>query len=880
MIKQPPPQRRKQQQRRRKQQHVRPQYGGDGPGSVDPRACENELLIRFYRAQNIVPAEEWDAFERSLRSSLPMVLRVLQSRPGWEHTLAELQRRGGDVVSPLEWCGSAPAALAWQCASSAYSTHDGGELRRWSQQQNSRGTVSFQEAVSMLPPLLLAPQPDHVVLDMCAAPGSKTMQLLDSMHAPDEWAEPGQPHVATGMLVAADVSGLKMTSVVAGRLRKIHSPALALAVGNSKNFPCLQQPSLTSGEQAETVLFDRVLCDVPCTGDGTIRKNPAIWKSWSLQYALQLHITQLRLLRRGLRLLRPGGRLVYSTCSLNPIENEAVVLSALRAFPGRVSLEDASLLAPLVTQAASSDGGSDSSGSSSLRVSKGLETWCVPDIRCQAASAAANRAAKRSKASSKGEIREGDWECSACGANVFAYKLSCFKCKAPKPPEPQPEPQPEPEPEPEPQPEPEPEPEPQPQPQPKEVREEQVVFSSLAEVPREMLRRYTPGAPLLSSMFPDRLIRAAGDGVDGDEATDASLRAMLERCVRILPHHNDTGGFFVAVFRRDCAEEGDGRDGATVGTATAADSSANGDEDDDDDDGAEEEQEHEGSGGTGDVVGPEHSEDATPSTGHGAASAGSMFYAKQRYALMDSSDDDNSPVLSEVWRSIAEFYGFLPDAAGSDGGGGSLARQNLAVVFDPDGEARKIDLLTPSLRDFLRGDVGEQNRLQFVSLGMRTFKRLEPGFLKPARCRWRPCHESAEYIGRVATRRRILLAREPLLEFLQRGQLEVDRLCQLERDGLALGLRECDAWPEITAQSIGGVVVGCLAVDGQTESTAAAGGSAPAATDGGEDEAVAAAAAAARVWVAGALTGKQLESYADKAELVMARELLGDERPA
>ena len=855
---------------------MRQQYGGTGPGSVDPRACDNELMLRYYKAQGIVGEDEWADFERSLRSSLPMVLRVLQSRPGWEGTIAELQRRGDGVLTSLDWCGP----LVWQCASSTYSTHSGGELRRWCQQQNTRGTASFQEAVSMLPPLLLAPQPDHLVLDMCAAPGSKTMQLLDGVHAMDDWGAPGQPRVATGLLVAVDVSGLKMTSVVAGRLRKIHSPALALAVGNSKNFPFLRHRSQSSSELTEGILFDRILCDVPCTGDGTIRKNPSIWSSWRLDYALRLHSTQLRLLRRGLRLLRPGGRLVYSTCSLNPIENEAVVLSALRAFPGRVSLEDASSLANLTTQRGDGDDGS-------LRVCKGMRSWSVPDVRCTAAGNGQGRAPAKRSTTEPGEIRSGDWQCLSCGVNVFAYRLNCFKCKASKPsselrpdicskPEPKSESevesQQEPEPERESEPESWPDPEVDTEPAAGDTKHERVVFDSLADVPPEMLRSHTPGAPLLTSMFPDRPVRAAGDGVDGDEATDASLRAMLERCIRILPHHNDTGGFFIAVFRRDYAEGANRRGGESSGgteadtsaTAVVAASSHRPHDYISHSDSSSDEEGVDDAEKTSDATGVRHDAEDSPNAeilptgGNGTAissehGSGTMYYAKQRYALLDS--NDSSTVVEEIWRSLTDFYG-LSDVV--------LQRQNLAVVFDPDGEARKIDLLSPGLRDLLRGDIGSQSRLQFVSLGMRAFKRLEAGFLKPALCRWRPCHESAEYIARAATRRRVRLAHAPLLEFLSCGRLDIEKLAQLERDGQATGLQqECNAWPELKDESLGGVVVGCLLpIEGEAEGHS------------GRAQSVAAATAASRVWIAGALTRKHLESYADKAELAMGREIL------
>ena len=75
--------------------------------------------------------------------------------------------------------------------------------------------------------------------------------------------------------------------------------------------------------------FDRILCDVPCSSDGTIRKNPGIWKTWSMQNGMEIHSRQLKILQHGMKLLKRNGLLVYSTCSLNPLENEAVIATAL-----------------------------------------------------------------------------------------------------------------------------------------------------------------------------------------------------------------------------------------------------------------------------------------------------------------------------------------------------------------------------------------------------------------------------------------------------------------------------------------------------------------------------------------------------------------------
>ena len=77
--------------------------------------------------------------------------------------------------------------------------------------------------------------------------------------------------------------------------------------------------------------YDKVLCDVPCSGDGTGRKKRSVIRTWDVRHGLGLHALQLAILSRGLELLGYGGRLVYSTCSLNPIECEAVSFAA--SFP-------------------------------------------------------------------------------------------------------------------------------------------------------------------------------------------------------------------------------------------------------------------------------------------------------------------------------------------------------------------------------------------------------------------------------------------------------------------------------------------------------------------------------------------------------------------
>lgn len=206
------------------------------------------------------------------------------------------------------------------------------------------GNISRQEAVSMIPPLLMDIEPHHAVLDMCAAPGSKTAQLIEAIHAGEETRTEqaiaqvvptdridsgGRP---TGLIIANDAD-YKRSHMLIHQTKRLNSPNLIVTNHDATWFPSL----LISGaeEDKEYLKFDRILADVPCTGDGTARKNYGVWRDWSPGGAFNLHLTQVRILVRGLQMLKVGGRIVYSTCSMNPVENEAVLASAIDRCGGR-----------------------------------------------------------------------------------------------------------------------------------------------------------------------------------------------------------------------------------------------------------------------------------------------------------------------------------------------------------------------------------------------------------------------------------------------------------------------------------------------------------------------------------------------------------------
>ncbi len=184
---------------------------------------------------------------------------------------------------------------------------------------------------------------------MCAAPGSKTAQLIESLHSPFTSGPSTYNPMPTGLVIAND-SDTKRAHMLVHQSQRLPSPNLLVTNLDASNYQSIQVPYKSADEGAEVVQtamqYDRILADVPCSGDGTIRKNVPIWKEWTPNNAVGLHALQLKILIRGLNQLRDGGRLVYSTCSMNPIENESVVAEALRRFEGKVRIVDCSSRLP------------------------------------------------------------------------------------------------------------------------------------------------------------------------------------------------------------------------------------------------------------------------------------------------------------------------------------------------------------------------------------------------------------------------------------------------------------------------------------------------------------------------------------------------------
>ncbi|MGH8297523.1 MAG: 16S rRNA (cytosine(967)-C(5))-methyltransferase RsmB, partial [Steroidobacteraceae bacterium] len=228
----------------------------------------------------------------------PMVLRLSTRRRSLREYLGDLAAAGLGG-SPLEWTAphgdSAAVVLDRPIAV--------GSLPGFRE-----GWVSVQDAGAQLAPRLLEALPGMRVLDACAAPGSKSAHLLE--------AAPG-----TIDLTAVDID--------AGRLRRVEENLQRLRLAARLVAADVRDPrSFWDGTP-----YDRVLVDVPCSGTGVIRRHPDIKLLRRAGDIAPFVRTQLEILRAAFGMLAPGGRLVYSTCSVLPAENEAVVGRFLQEEP-------------------------------------------------------------------------------------------------------------------------------------------------------------------------------------------------------------------------------------------------------------------------------------------------------------------------------------------------------------------------------------------------------------------------------------------------------------------------------------------------------------------------------------------------------------------
>lgn len=245
-------------------------------------------FTRIRRYRELV--EDWPGFLDAVQAPLPSTLWVNELKIQIPELRAELRDEGIDT-EPIHWYRRGLRV--------PYEARPGKTLAFVT------GCIQIQEEVSMMPIHFLDPRPGERVLDLCAAPGNKTAQM--SLHMD-----------GTGTVVANDINRRRL-GMVMRNVDRLGLTNVVLLSHNGSNLP------------SSLGTFDRVLADVPCSCEGTTRKNPDLL--WSeppdpARYARG----QVAILRKAVQRCRPGGRIVYSTCTYAPEENEAVVHQALEEF--------------------------------------------------------------------------------------------------------------------------------------------------------------------------------------------------------------------------------------------------------------------------------------------------------------------------------------------------------------------------------------------------------------------------------------------------------------------------------------------------------------------------------------------------------------------
>jgi 16S rRNA C967 or C1407 C5-methylase (RsmB/RsmF family) len=524
-------------------------------------------------------------------------------------------------LQPLSWYPTAAAAataaaatataapIAWQFNLSRHKLRrlakapaEVDEFHAFLILHNDLGNITRQEAVSMVPPLFLDVQGHHWVLDMCAAPGSKTTQMIEMLHAnanANVNANANAPHLPTGVVVANDADPKRCHTLIT-QIKRLSSHATMVTNHEAQQFPGLRSAS-------GALAFDRILCDVPCSGDGTVRKSPEVWQRWSPHYAGSLHPIQTRILERAIQLLRrsppapaPGTptsearlpRIVYSTCSLNPIEDEAVIAQVLRHHGDLVELVDVSALYPDLIRC------------------PGLQHWEVMD-------------------------NAGRW------------------------------------------------------------------YQSYDQVPLDMRKHIKP------SFFPPP------QPSPSDTAAAVPLHLQLQRCMRFLPHHQNRGGFFVAVLqlKASAVEQQHQQPSSPPAAASTPTPEQN--------------------GGEPQQPGPASMLQQSKLKGGGGASTVEVF------TEVPEADQE------ALHKQLRDFFGLLPAFP-------------LDQLVASSTQLTKLYIVTPAARDILRVEARATQRLKLRHAGLRMFEKVTSGAVDAAQgglgsvCAYRPCQEAAWLLANPA----------------------------------------------------------------------------------------------------------------------------------
>lgn len=251
---------------------------------LEPMPIADTIVFKEKFIDRYSQLTDWEEFKKYNLAFLPRSIRVNSLKANIKDVKESIEAKGW-VLEQIPWCKEG----FWI---SHPERRDVGNLL-----EHKLGYIYVQEAASMIPPLFLEPKAGELILDMCAAPGSKTSQIAAMMQG-------------EGLLFANDYRGQRIQS-------------LGINLQRSGVTNCVV--TLMNGENISGLQCDRILLDAPCSGTGTIRKSLKTIRIWNPKMLRKISNQQKKLLSNAWKNLKPGGVLVYSTCSLEPEENEAVI---------------------------------------------------------------------------------------------------------------------------------------------------------------------------------------------------------------------------------------------------------------------------------------------------------------------------------------------------------------------------------------------------------------------------------------------------------------------------------------------------------------------------------------------------------------------------
>ncbi len=258
------------------------------------------------RLKLIVPQQDLEAVLRSFSSPEILSIRVNSLKDAVKETCSRL-KIDGSLLDPVPWCPDSYQVMGM--------SH--GEVSH--HPLAAEGKIYQQSLSSMIPVVVLDPKPGEKVLDACAAPGSKTTQIAAMM-------------CNEGALVAVEA--------VKGRFFRLKSVCQLLGATIVKCKLCDVRRFHPSDEDA----FDKVLVDAPCSSEGRFKSDdPESVAYWSVRKIKEMSYKQKGILMSASRLVKPGGVLVYATCTFAPEENEEVVDWFIRKSEGLFRVEEAGI---------------------------------------------------------------------------------------------------------------------------------------------------------------------------------------------------------------------------------------------------------------------------------------------------------------------------------------------------------------------------------------------------------------------------------------------------------------------------------------------------------------------------------------------------------